>query len=238
MEHTTTTRITVLKHLVAGRDLDFVATVARLTRDQVSEIATHHGYPKTESMQRAIEILESKASEGSDLTSRPMAAPAPRAETPRPPARPATTSPSSVTNPDARPIGRPDEIRVLLNTAKGHPSKRIQSAANKVIDDIDKLKHLIAEDQEKHAARREAEAERAAAKAEIERLEKQLRDAKAKLRPTKTDSATRTTPASDGPTAADIRAWARENNIDVPARGVLPQTVKDAYAAAQASDAA
>ncbi|WP_394289209.1 Lsr2 family protein [Microbacterium sp.] len=37
---------------------------------------------------------------------------------------------------------------------------------------------------------------------------------------------------SDGPSAADIRAWARENGFDVPDRGRVSAEVRDAYAAA------
>jgi hypothetical protein len=37
---------------------------------------------------------------------------------------------------------------------------------------------------------------------------------------------------SDGATAADIRAWARENGWDVPERGRVSAEVREAYAAA------
>lgn len=32
-----------------------------------------------------------------------------------------------------------------------------------------------------------------------------------------------------GPTAAEIRAWARDNGYDVPDRGRIPQEVRDAF---------
>ena len=38
--------------------------------------------------------------------------------------------------------------------------------------------------------------------------------------------------ASDGPSAADIRTWARENGWDVPERGRVSAEVREAYAAA------
>ena len=38
--------------------------------------------------------------------------------------------------------------------------------------------------------------------------------------------------ASDGPSAADIRSWARENGWDVPERGRVSAEVREAYAAA------
>ncbi len=38
--------------------------------------------------------------------------------------------------------------------------------------------------------------------------------------------------APDGPSAAEVRAWARENGWDVPERGRVAAEVRDAYTAA------
>lgn len=38
--------------------------------------------------------------------------------------------------------------------------------------------------------------------------------------------------AASGPAAADIRAWANANNIEIPERGRIPSEVRDAYNAA------
>jgi hypothetical protein len=38
--------------------------------------------------------------------------------------------------------------------------------------------------------------------------------------------------SSDAPSAADVRAWARENGWDVPERGRVSTEVREAYAAA------
>lgn len=229
------TKIAVLKHLCNDKSFDFVSTVTRLSEEQVRDVATTHGYPREDSMRRAIGILEKQSDATADLAPKPEA-PRPAAATgTRPPVaaaapRPATTSPSSVTAPEARPVGPPDEIQVLLNTAKGHPSKRIQNAANRVFDDLDRLRALIREDQEKHAARRQAEAEKAQVRAEVERLQRQLADAKAKLRGT----SSATTPTRDGgPSIAEIRAWAKANGVECPGRGRLPAAVHEAYEAAQ-----
>ncbi|ROR90959.1 histone-like nucleoid-structuring protein Lsr2 [Nocardioides aurantiacus] len=43
----------------------------------------------------------------------------------------------------------------------------------------------------------------------------------------------RPTSASSGPKASEVRAWATAQGIDVPARGRIPQQVKDQYEAAQ-----
>jgi hypothetical protein len=38
--------------------------------------------------------------------------------------------------------------------------------------------------------------------------------------------------SSNGPSAKELRDWARSNGLDVPERGRIPQTVRDAYDAA------
>ncbi|HEX4977191.1 MAG TPA: Lsr2 family protein [Nocardioides sp.] len=44
--------------------------------------------------------------------------------------------------------------------------------------------------------------------------------------------ATGTGSAADGPSAAEIRSWARENGYEVPERGRVSAEVREAYAAA------
>lgn len=224
-------RIAILKHLATGKDLDTVAAIMRGTsRDVIGDIARHHGYPDTSKLSWAVDVLVKKEEEAAKASIPAGTTPAPAAP------RPATTSPSSITAPAARTAQGPDEIRVLLNTAKGHPSKRIQAAADRVFDQLDKLRGLIREDQEKHAARRQADAEKAAAKAEVARLEAQLREAKAKLRGGTTE--TQATASSDGPSTKEIRAWAHANGIDCPTRGLLPAAVHQAYDEAHQDGAA
>lgn len=184
-------RLTVVKHLANGRSLDTVATICKIPRETVLDIGSHHGYPSTAKLTWAVEILAKKIDE--QASTLPERAPdrAPQPQVARPPVA-ATQQPEALT--------RPDEIRILLNTAKAHPTKRIQNAANKVFDDLDKLRALIAEDQEKHAERRKAEQAKAAARAEVERLEAQLREAKAKLRgKVAAPKSSVTTPPTDQP---------------------------------------
>jgi Lsr2 protein len=220
-------RITVLKHLAGGKDLDTVAAITSLSREVVLDVGSHHGFPHTDKLARAVEILTAKADEQA------AALPERRPE----PARPA--APRSI--PDAPsqqapgPLTKPDEIRILLNTAKAHPSKRIQKAADKVFDDLDRLRALITEDEEKHAVRRAAEAEKAAARVEVERLEQQLRDAKAKLRGT-TTTASKSEGDDEGPSAAAIRAWALGAKLECPSRGRIPADVRQAYDTAHPGD--
>jgi len=50
-------KVTMLKHLVAGHDLDFVATATRVPRDTVLDIVSKHGYPDHDRMAWAIDVL-------------------------------------------------------------------------------------------------------------------------------------------------------------------------------------
>jgi hypothetical protein len=215
------TRITVLKHFVAGRDKAFIAAATGMSEDAVMSVATKHGYPKPESMERAIGILEKELN--GDLPAATMSGPGPTRRIPAP--LPVTVSTTFT------PTGVPrvhDETKTLIAAAKGHPSKIVQRQADRVIDAIDRLRALIREDEEKHAEKRKAAEEKAAAKAEVERLKKQLEAAKAKLRPAKP------VPNGNGD-AARIRDWAREQNIAVPRTGRVPREVREAYETAHAS---
>lgn len=219
-------RLTMLKHLHGGKDLDQVAAITSQPRALVLDIVSKHGYPN--SLDKGIDLLTAKI-DGARRAEIPEARHLPTTTAPPQTSRPATTSPSSVTHPDARPAGGPDEIRVLINTAKAHPAKKIQNQANRVLDAIGRLRDLITEDEAKHAEKRRQAAKKAAARAEIDRLEKALADAKAKLRGPKP---TQTTIAVDGSvSAAELREWARSKGIDVPTRGQLPAAIREQYAA-------
>lgn len=210
-------RIALLRHLLAGKKPDIVSAIVGLPRSDVIDIASHHGYPSTDRMTRAIDLIEAKLHEGEIPTGSILPAEAQRST-----ATAATTT--------TVPLTKPDEICILINTAKGHPSKRIQNAADKLLDDIGRLRDLIKADEQKHAAAREAAAVKAAARAEVERLERQLAEAKAKLRGTPVKS-----PVSSGAVeviAADVRAWAAANGVECPAKGIVPGRVREAYDAA------
>lgn len=226
---TPTTRLTVVKHLASGKTPDVVATITRLPRADIVDIGAHHGYPDKDKLGWAVDILEKKVDEENTAagvtegTSVPAGATRLPGETP---ALPRTaTAPATGT----------ESILALVNGAKGHPSKRIQTAANKVLDDLAKLRTLLAEDDEKHAARRRAAAQKAAARAEVDRLKKALAEAQAKLRgdrpPTPKVSA-----QVDGPAAKDIRAWAAANGVECPVRGTVPGSVRELFEAAHEKD--
>lgn len=218
-------RIALLKHLVNGKTPEVVATILNITRDQVVDVARHHGHPDVDKMEWAVDILVKKATEA-ETAAIPAGTPprmAPARPTPTPAPTPAVAA--------AAPLTKPDEIRILLNTAKSHPSKRIQTAADRVFDQLDKLRALIRDDEEKNAEKRRQAAEREKARAEVKRLEEELRAARAKLRGTDAGPST-TDSDDDSPSARQIRAWANENEVDCPATGRVPAAVREAYDAA------
>ena len=57
IEITTQTKVTMLKQLVAGHDLDFVAAATRIPRDTVLDIVSKHGYPNKDRMGWAVDAL-------------------------------------------------------------------------------------------------------------------------------------------------------------------------------------
>ncbi|WP_248582576.1 Lsr2 family protein [Nocardioides sp. InS609-2] len=218
-------RLTILKHLAGGKDLDVVATITHRDRSEVLDVASRHGYPDRDKLAWAAGILEKKINGAAAPTEHPQAAkilahqqihtrPAAGASTP-PAAGPATTTVS--------------EHHTLIDRGKQHPSKRIQAAANKVLDDLARLRTLLTEDHEKNAERRKEQAAKDAARAEVTRLEKQLADAKAKLRGKPAVQKPAPGGPSDGPAAADIRAWAVANDVECPGVGRVPANVREAY---------
>jgi hypothetical protein len=322
-------KLTILKHLAGGRDTDMVAAAMKMTRYQVIDIASCHGYPDPVKMAKAVtlitqrldaetdpdhverqrrvdEALHSDEMEGLTTTAatdldmtayvdgaitsdqlvdrtrarygldgeektdqparrpKPPTAATPASTNPPTAATPASTNPptpvepaptteataDSDLEPAPGPLTKPDEIRVLLNTAKTlTSSRRIERQMEKVLNEIARLRELVTAEQAKAEAaaaeKAERAAERQAARVEIQRLEEQLRQAKARLRgatPPKTApaaaSTSRPTVAGD-PSAKEIRAWARQQpDLTCPATGRIPATVRTAYDAAHQTAAA
>lgn len=243
-------KLTVVKHLASGKTPDTVATITALPRETVVDIGAHHGYPDTSKLTWAVDIMTKKIDNTAIPKQPPRSIPI-TTEPPDSPAPPATPSGGGT------PLTRPDEIRVLLNTAKSHPSKRIQTAADRVFDAIDRLKTMLREDQEKNAAKRQAEAERAAARAEVERLTRRLAEAKAKLKDSTKVAGGKAAAATGNPianlrtglvstaqldalgiTSKQVRAWALDTGVDCPVSGRLPVRVLDAWKAAHPEAAA
>lgn len=248
-------RLTLLKHLAAGKHPRVVGMIVKLPEPTVTEIGEEHGYPSIVQLQAAVATLTADLAAGDTPAEHPRAAAIAResardaAQRPSRPSRAPTQHDDADPGPHAHatPLTKPDEIWVLLNTGKGHPSKRIQTAANRALDAIDRLKQLIADDAEKHAAKRARDAEKEAARAEIHRLEEQLKKAKAKLRAKTTSSNTagqstgrapgggllsRADLEAHGLDAKTLRTWAKDNGHDIADRGGIHRRYLDAWTAA------
>lgn len=181
-------KLAILRHLAGGKTADVVAAIMHTDKHTVIDLAKNHGYPDTEKLAWAADIMAKNLDEAvrDGLSTEPTKAE--RA------VRVAEQTQHAISETTAT---KPDEIRTLLNTAKAHPSKRIQTAADRVFDDLDRLRGLIREDEERNAEKRRIAAEKAAAKAEVERLEAQLRAAKAKLRGAKPATAAASKPTAE-----------------------------------------
>jgi hypothetical protein len=202
------TRLTVLKHLAAGKPADLVAKIMKLSHYEIIDIGAEHGYPDVAKMAEGVATItrEIENGERDELASRPLAGP--ETITPRP--APTTHRPASATSPAPRPaaataaapataspspqvLTQPDELRAVINTGKQSSSKRVQALTNRIIDDLARLKDAIHAEQakaeearrkadERAAAARARAAERAALEKKKSDLEAELRAVKAKLR--------------------------------------------------------
>ncbi|MGW5352233.1 WhiB family transcriptional regulator [Streptomyces sp. NPDC004031] len=121
--------------------------------------------------------------------------------------------------------GLPDTVEALIAWGAAHNSTRVQSLAGKARSALADLRQ---------AAEREARV--SDAEARVKRLKAQLANAErdlvaAKSTKPKPGSTTTLTPGGAEDYAA-IRAWARENGIRVPERGIPKREIRDAYYAA------
>lgn len=221
--------LTILKHLATGKGIEVVASIIHLPTDVVREIAVAHGYPDREKLGYAVDEAQAQLDQARNTipaSTLPQGLP-PGVTRPRPTAvqAPASAPPAQI--PAAE---KPDEISNLIDTAKNHDRARIQKLAEKILEDLAKLRGLIDAEHEAFQTRQRVAKEKAAAKAEIERLERELKAARDKLRPAKKSTSGAQSTASDGgPSAADIRAWATQKGLEVPGRGRLPQEIREAY---------
>jgi hypothetical protein len=177
-------RLTVLKHLANGRTLELTATATRLTRDEVLDIGNHHGYPHTDKLAWAVDVLTKKIEddEAAAAISTSPESPSgvklvdpvrrPPAPTPARPTPPAPTAPAST-----------DSTAALLLEAAESPNKNIQRLGRRISDLIIDLDERLDAEKAKATAKAKKDREKAAARAEVDRLEQQLAAAKQRLRP-------------------------------------------------------
>lgn len=238
--------IALLRHLASGKTLDAVALIMQIERSEVLDVASKHGYPDPQKLAWAADVLVEKLDQEQAPTQHPQAAAIARA-----PARPTTPAGGASTPPSAGPGSRPqpaappspvaggtDRIRALIDEGKAHSTKRIRTAAEKAAEAVRKLRELVEADREREAERKRQAEERAAAEREVKELEKQLAEAKAKLRPARPATTSTPEPAGEGPSAAEIREWAAVAGVECPTRGMVPKAVREAYDSAHQAGAA
>ncbi|WP_165964225.1 histone-like nucleoid-structuring protein Lsr2 [Actinomadura sp. KC216] len=116
-------------------------------------------------------------------------------------------------------------IPELLKAAGDIDDKSVQRELDKANEQIARLREAAV-----------AAVERIAAAREVAVLERRLAEAKARLKSAAGGRGTgRKDPApTGGPTAKEIRAWAKKNGVDCPDRGKIPGPVREQYAAAHA----
>jgi hypothetical protein len=124
-------RLTIVKHLAAGKDLDWVAAATKLDRSVVLDIASRHGYPDTAKLAWARDVLTEKAQQPDPAP--PAAAPA----APRTPSGPAQQQAT---------VGQ------LIAAGRTSGSKRIAAQAERVAAGITKLRDMLAAEQAKSEA--------------------------------------------------------------------------------------
>lgn len=230
-------RLTILKLLAAGRDADFVAGVVHLDRDRVIRIASGHGYPDTDKLAWAVDILTKRLDDrarAQAITTTAHARPTPR---PRPTASPQPTdAPQTQESVQVRVV---DETEGLLARAEKSEHVRTRKAAARARDAIETVRTALDAEEKARLAAAAAAAEKAkataAANLEQERIRAQVAAAEAELaklraKLAKSQAAAKIPNAKDlGLDAKAVRRWAAEQQIACPAVGRVPKTVMTAY---------
>jgi len=175
-------KVSMLKHLVAGKDLDFVATVTRVPRDTVLDIVSDHGYPKINQMKWAIDIL---IKTGGKIPESQL-----RTGTPLDPVAPAARVGNSATGvngsagyaltPPATVQPTPTPTDNLLRRAELSPFIRTQNIGTKIMALLVDLETRLADEQEARDAKVKADKEHAAVATRIAQLEAEIAKLKRK----------------------------------------------------------
>jgi hypothetical protein len=228
-------KVTMLKHLVAGHDLDFVATATRVPRDTVLDIVSAHGYPKINQMKWSIDIL---IKTGGKIPESHL-----RTGTPLDPVDPAARVGNSATGVNdssgfavvaAAPVlatSHPTHTGELLSRAAQSPFMRTQNLGAKISALLTDLTARLDDEQEAREAKVKADKEHAAVAARIAQLEAEI----AKLKRKTPKVAKATAPKAGVSDSAAIRAWAKANNVACSNTGAVRQVVRTAYEAANAA---
>jgi len=161
-------KVTMLKHLVAGKNLDFVATVTRVPRDDVLDIVSAHGYPDVDKMAWAVDILVKTVGK---IPERPADEPA-NLQTmgnlngPRPGSL-AITPPATIAH-------VPPATADLLHQGKASPWIRTQNLAAKIHTLLGDLTTRLADEQAAAEAKAQADRESARIASRIATLQAEI----------------------------------------------------------------
>lgn len=189
--------LAVLKLLVAGRSIDFVADATGVDAKLVLKFAETHGWPDKTKLNAAVAQLENGAA-----TAIPVRAPAPHlvAKTPHPQtSRPATTPAQPRPAPGPAPGGTyngappprpPLTVDELVRACRRSESKRTQALGPKLAELADRVTTALRTERETAEAKAKQAEEFAAKKAAVDRLAKQLAEARAALRELKPSGVT------------------------------------------------
>jgi outer membrane murein-binding lipoprotein Lpp len=176
-------KVTMLKHLVAGKNLDFVAQVTRVPRDDVLDIVSKHGYPNHDRMAWAVDMLiqggdkipESQLRTGTPLD--PAAAATPARTAGGRPSNFALIPPATITH-------IPPATADLLHQGKASPWIRTQNLAAKIHTLLGDLAARLADEQAAAEAKAQADRESARIASRIATLQAEID--KLKRKPAKT----------------------------------------------------
>ena len=193
IEITAATKVTMLKMLVAGKDLEFVATTTRVPRDTVLDIVSNHGYPDHDRMGWAIDMLiqgrdsipERPADNHRGTPLDPAAVQAiARANAQPNGQRPVPRSPGYAVTPPAPTRPAHTSVSELLHQAGESDLARTRNLGAKVSTLLADLTERLVDEQEAHEAKVAAEKAAAAVAARIAVLQAEID--KLKRRPVRT----------------------------------------------------
>lgn len=238
-------RLAIVRHLANGRGIDFTATAMNLRASVIREIGHEHGWPREESLVKAADVLQRNLDQQAkdSITPRPdLEADQARRDRQARAESPVRQSPPPAPRPDTPAPRLVDPTADLLRRGKASPKKRTQQLAQRIGQDIERLRDAITADERRAREQAEKEAERKAALEEVRKAEEALREAREKLRRHKNHpggngrATTSRAPSSDsrrpggtaagGPASAARAAAGLVTTDELAARGLTSKTLR------------
>ncbi|MFG3418725.1 histone-like nucleoid-structuring protein Lsr2 [Micromonospora sp. NPDC048063] len=228
---TSRTQYEILRLFADGKSEIEIADFTTLTPRAVSKVVNEMCAGDQDTARELATAYERRASLVAAAQGKPGVPGVPRVTTVPPPGtlRPPAPAPGPPAMARAT-----DVLADLLAAAQVSPHQRTRSLGAKVAALAEDLRTRLTEERREAAAAEAAARARAEAERQVKELEARLAKARAALlaaggKPARAAAAGKTT--SEIP-AKVVRAWARENDIEVPPLGRIPGPVMDAYLAA------